>query len=457
MAEQYDAIVIGAGIGGLAAGLLLSHRGLKTIVLEQHQFVGGRLTSFDREGFHWDLGVHFISRSDKGPVGDVFRRVGIPNPIKYIQVRPQSSYKGKVRTFPKDLKELVAEKDYNAVLTFLKDIRNTPIEKTKEYDHVTLMSYVSKYTEDPLLLGWVQSVAAIYMGTSLLEASTGEFMRCMIWEIEAKASGYPDGGCDSIALAYAAGIKQFGGEIKTGAKVQQILIENGCAVGVIAEDVLYTSDLIVSNADLKNTVLNLVGEKYFTPDYVTNVSTLKYTQGIGVILRIALDKKLTDIHMLGHIATFDREAQGIEIRNGNIGDDINLMLVVPSNFSEKIAPPGKQYVCVVGLIHGGFPVEYKDAVVEATFKTTERIIPGLRDHLLWHNVMTHRELGNMLGEGGASIGVAQTVDQVGAKRPKIKSPIEGLYVVGGEAGGTGVGIELCINSAMEFIDLYCPK
>ena len=44
--------------------------------------------------------------------------------------------------------------------------------------------------------------------------------------------------------------------------------------------------------------------------------------------------------------------------------------------------------------------------------------------------------------------------QTGADRPSVKIPLEGLYIVGGEAGGSGVGIELCANSAIEFFEKY---
>lgn len=60
----------------------------------------------------------------------------------------------------------------------------------------------------------------------------------------------------------------------------------------------------------------------------------------------------------------------------------------------------------------------------------------------------------MLGEHGVGIGVGQCPGQVGKKRPSVKTGIDGLYIVGGEAGGTGVGIELCINSAFEFFDKH---
>ena len=66
--------------------------------------------------------------------------------------------------------------------------------------------------------------------------------------------------------------------------------------------------------------------------------------------------------------------------------------------------------------------------------------------------------GGVGGEGGekkgAGIGIGQIPGQVGAKRPSVKLPIEGLFCVGACAGGAGVGTELAINSALEFFDSY---
>ena len=98
----------------------------------------------------------------------------------------------------------------------------------------------------------------------------------------------------------------------------------------------------------------------------------------------------------------------------------------------------------------------KDELTEATLNTAEKYIPGLRENVRWINVMGVTELEKMLGEEGAGIGIGQTAGQCGEKRPKINTPVEGLFLVGGEAGGTGVGIELCANSAIEFMEKHCP-
>ena len=58
--ENYDVIVIGSGIGGLCSAALLSQLGKKVIVLEQHYTAGGFTHAYERNGYEWDVGVHYI-------------------------------------------------------------------------------------------------------------------------------------------------------------------------------------------------------------------------------------------------------------------------------------------------------------------------------------------------------------------------------------------------------------
>ena len=63
VAEQWDAIVIGSGIGGLAAAALLAkHGGKRVLVLERHYVAGGFTHAFHRPGYEWDVGVHYIGQ-----------------------------------------------------------------------------------------------------------------------------------------------------------------------------------------------------------------------------------------------------------------------------------------------------------------------------------------------------------------------------------------------------------
>ncbi len=453
--KKYDAIVIGSGIGGLAAGLLLSHQGRKTLVAEKNSQLGGRLSSFKRDGFNVDLGVHVISRSDKGPIGDILRHVGIPNPITYTHVRPLSSYKGKTFIFPHDLKTMVPMQDFKAMMDLLGFIRSMPEEKISGYDDMTLQTLVNQYTKDPFVHACFGNVCIIYFCVPSWTASAGEFIRCMRFEGEARASGYPEGGCAVISSTYGDGIKKFGGDILLDAGVSKIEVENGRVKGVVIKDELYETELVVSNADIKNTVINLVGEDCFPDDYVDYVKDLQYSWS-GPVVRVAVDKELTDIKMLTQIGTTEQEAYYEQFEKGIIPDEMNLFIVIPSNFSKTVAPEGKQLICIATPVKSRTVIGMKDELTEATLNTAEKYIPGLRENIRWINIMGVTELENMLGEEGAGIGIGQIAGQCGDKRPKINTPVEGLFLVGGEAGGTGVGIELCANSAIEFMEKYCP-
>ena len=60
LSGPYDAIVIGSGIGGLTTAASLAHMGKKVLVLEQHYTAGGFTHAYSREGYEWDVGVHYI-------------------------------------------------------------------------------------------------------------------------------------------------------------------------------------------------------------------------------------------------------------------------------------------------------------------------------------------------------------------------------------------------------------
>src|SRR5215831_12440469 len=55
----YDAVIIGAGVGGLLCGDLLAHSGLQVLLIEQHYMVGGYCSAFKRKGFVFDAATHF--------------------------------------------------------------------------------------------------------------------------------------------------------------------------------------------------------------------------------------------------------------------------------------------------------------------------------------------------------------------------------------------------------------
>src|SRR5471030_2683692 len=79
------AVVIGSGIGGTAATLLLAHAGIPVTLLEKNKRIGGSCSGYEKRGFKIDIGTHMFCRGDKGPLGDVLRRVGHGGDIRFVR------------------------------------------------------------------------------------------------------------------------------------------------------------------------------------------------------------------------------------------------------------------------------------------------------------------------------------------------------------------------------------
>lgn len=451
--KQYDAIVIGSGIGGLTAGILLANQGKKTLILEKRGQVGGRLTSYEHDGFKVDLGVHIISRSEKGPLGEIYSRIGAESKIKWEKVRPVTSYNGKIFIFPHDLKEIIPQEDYDALMRFMKEMREMPEDQISSYDDMNIDAYLESYTSDKYVHSCISNISMIYACLPAWEFSAGEFIRCMQYEGAARASAYPLGGCAAISGELTEVFNAQGGELLLNTPVDKVLIENNQVTGVVAGSETFMAPLVVSNADIQATVLRLAGKEYFDPDYVEYVKNLQYAW-MGPVRRVALDKKISDIKMLTQFGSMDQMDYYEKLKNGVMPEELNLFLVSPSNFSPEVAPEGMQLINFATMIPTNLPEHIMDALPEAMTRTVEEYIPNLREHILWIEDTGLMEFTTEFGEHGVGIGVGQQPGQVGKKRPKVKTSVDGLYIVGGEAGGTGVGIEMCINSAFELFDHY---
>ena len=105
--DKYDAIVIGSGMGGMAAALMLAHKGKKVVVLEKNSNFGGRLTSYKKDGFYPGYRCSCSIERYKRTDCSVFVAGRNENALKFTSVRPSNSFNGKPFVFPHDLKQLV--------------------------------------------------------------------------------------------------------------------------------------------------------------------------------------------------------------------------------------------------------------------------------------------------------------------------------------------------------------
>ena len=145
------------------------------------------------------------------------------------------------------------------------------------------------------------------------------------------------------------------------------------------------------------------------------------------------------------------------IFSGEIPEKIGGMITSPTNYDPNLAPPGQQSIFFgTGCLPGQSADKYKE-IGKRCLDSLIEVIPEVENHLLWYKTDPPTLVEQYAGEYGNIIGVGQTVDQIHERRPSQISPIKGLYIVGAEAGGHGIGAELAANSALELANILLEK
>ncbi len=287
----YDAIVIGSGIGGLAAAAMLAREaGQRLLVLERHYTPGGYTHAFRRPGFEWDVGVHYIGEmgdtnsqlramfdylSDGElqwtSMGDVYDRLVFPQlTFDYITGRDRLE-QNLVEQFPRQRDKIAAY--LQAVEDCVKSSENFFVEKSLPAPLAWLsgwllrrkfLQWAGKTTREVLndleIDGDLASVLAGQWITYGLPPGQSSFgIHAIVTRHYHNGGYYPVGGASQFAATIIPSIQRTGGEVIVRAPVKHILVENGRAVGVAMEDGReIRAPRVISNAGAHNTYCRLL-------------------------------------------------------------------------------------------------------------------------------------------------------------------------------------------------------
>ena len=162
----------------------------------------------------------------------------------------------------------------------------------------------------------------------------------------------------------------------------------------------------------------------------------------------------------------------VDLDAGRVPMVVPLYCPIPTNFDPSLGPPGAQLLtaCAVAPCTDTPRPEDKkpnarndDAFIKGLLDAMESLMPGCLDGALFIDTMGTEALAHWIGkQGGPAVSTGQTPEQVGRRRPSVRTPLDGLYVCGDAAGGRGIGTELACASAMECVDalladLAAPK
>lgn len=293
LADHYDAIVIGSGIGGMTSAACLARQGKKVAVLEQHYTAGGYTHSYSRNGYEWDVGVHYIG--DMGSPNTLGRKVFdyiTDGKLKwapmdanydrfYLGDKQFDLYAGKkefkaslFKHFPKERKaintyvKMLGKVSQGMSLFTLSRILPPSLNiGFKAMMKLALPSYFNKTTYDVL--------KSLTNNEELIGVLTGQWGDCgvppkkssfLIHALIAKhyiyGGYYPVGGASQIAETIIPVVQSGGGDVFTYADVAEILVKNNRATGVKMTDghEIY-APLVISNAGVINTYEKLLPER----------------------------------------------------------------------------------------------------------------------------------------------------------------------------------------------------
>ena len=291
LAPEYDALVIGSGMGGLTTAAILSELGWKVCVLEQHYTAGGYTHSYERNGYEWDVGVHYIGdvgadtrtrrmfdfltdgKLQWAPMDQEYDRFYIGDKVYSAHAGRQEFRDNLVRQFPEE------EEAIDGYLGLLKQVGGalsmfgmgramkpwmrtvaTPYLRWKTPDFMFKKTYdvLSELTDNQDLI----AVICGQWGDMGLPPKQSAFMvHSMIARHYLYGGFYPVGGSWKIADYIIPQIQKTGGEVFTYANVEKILVEKGKTVGVkMSDGHEIKCPIVVSSAGVDNTFNYLLDE-----------------------------------------------------------------------------------------------------------------------------------------------------------------------------------------------------
>jgi len=297
--NTYDAIIIGAGIGGLVCGCYLAKAGMKVLICEQHYKPGGYCTSFKRGGFTFDAAAHCFGGYRKdGITRKIFDELNISKKIKITRSNPSNtiitpeytvSFFSALDKSIDSLQQAFPEERYNLKNFFYYLINPNPSSFAR-IRSLTFKNLLDKYfTNDKLKF----ILAAPLLGIGGLPPSLmSSFIGAKLFSEFLLDGGYhPEGGMQALSNALAKRFKEFGGEIKLSCQVKKIKVKDKTVKGIlIGNNTLLHSKYVVSNCDARQTFLKLLGHEKIEEDLYKIVKSMVPSIS-SIILYLGMDNQ----------------------------------------------------------------------------------------------------------------------------------------------------------------------
>jgi phytoene desaturase len=475
-------IVIGAGVGGMAAAAHLARRGVQVTVLEKNDRPGGRCNQFSRDGHCFDtgptllvmpllfeaefaaLGASLRERLDLQRVDPTYHLVfddgsqlaltsDLNNMREQLEAIEAGSYHGFLRYVEEGHRhyhvamERLVNRDFRRATDFF-TLRNLPLlfqvkPLERHYDHL------SAYFRHPRLKA-AFSFQDVYMGLSPFEAPATFSM--MPYTELAHGVWYPRGGMYRVAEALANIAVEAGAEFVYNAAAARIIVQGREARGVaLADGLQLTADGILANADLPYVYQDLL-----PPDSLADRLARKRFSCSAISFFWGVDKRYEALgpHTLFLADDYRANFQSI-IQDLTLPENPSLYVHAPTRLDATMAPPGQDTLtAVVPVGHLGPNGEQdwqalRDRARQEVFRRLAVLgVTDLEAHLKFevsYTPLSWRKRYNLVK--GATHGLCHNLTQLGYLRPANRHPrYHNLYFAGASTR-PGTGLPTALVSA----------
>ncbi len=516
MPARYDAIVVGAGHNGLTCACYLAKAGLKVLVLERYHDVGGMTLTEELTlpGFKSDVHASGYQLANLSPVphelGLAEHGLELVEPdIVYAHAFPD----GRVLAASRDL-----EKTVESIVRYSERDARTWRLLTERYRAAKDKIVASLFSPPPSfaaetaafertpggmdeyrfglqsMRSWCDETFeaeevkclfgafALFMAHAPDDAGGAELSWLFGTVLQEEGNNLVKGGMHHVSLALAAYLRSQGGEIRTSAGVDKILVDSGRATGVLLDsgEEIAAKELVVSNVDPAQLALRLLGEELVGPDVAGKIRRYEWGDSTFVIYA-ALDgpveyKAGQEASAAAHVhltpPSLDPLAQStVECRGGELPATPLIVSWNDSVIDPSRAPEGKHLKKFVvlsvpyeirgdatGRISGRNWDEVKNQYADYLIDMiTADYMPDLKAKLLKREAHSPLDIERKLSSAvhGTICHGAMLPYQTGSMRPipelgQYRSPIANVYLCGsGSHPGPGVSMGPGRNAAQQ--------
>jgi len=477
---EVDAVIIGAGLGGLSCAAAFARQGFKPIVLEQHSVPGGYASTFKRPGgFVFDVSLHSTTVGERNGIHNLipgFPEIKdvefVPHPSLYRAIFPDYDFRVPQKNLKEYIEMLVGyfPDEKQGIEGIFEDMEGlaTDINKySRAGGQVDMSTFPQEFPylfksfnktwgaiadariKHPKLKAIISSLWG-YFGLPPSKLSCYYYALPTIGYLK-EGGYYPIGRSQKISDALVKFIEDRGGKVKLKTRVEKILTKDHSAYGVKTEDgTEFKGKVVVSNANAYDTFLKMMDEKDHLKDYLAkfegySVSLSCFQVFLGLKKDLVGEVGIEDSEIFFSPGYDDEAAYKAFLDADMENPGYGMMLY--DNVYKGYSPEGKNTINILVLqgykhwekyeadYRRGNKKEYraeKERMAEILIKKVEEsVLPGLSE------AVEVKEIGTPLTNWrytrnyrGAIYGWDQTMNNSGANRLPHATPIKNLYLAG---------------------------